>query len=104
MFSTSASRPAAARQHPRNKVFQPVTMTTGTTPRRVHLLDLSVGGALAHADLPPEPGTVIRLHAGVSLGCARVAWRRGKRFGVVFTFPLAPTLIERIVTGRVAAG
>ncbi len=55
---------------------------------RIHLLDLSAHGALAHATEPPHPGEIVWL---VCKGCeilSRTAWVRGSRFGLAFDTPV----------------
>ena len=64
---------------------------------RVHLLNVSIGGALVYGADAPEVGQEIRLACGISLGEARVAWKAGRRFGVTFARPIAPAQIEAIV-------
>jgi len=44
---------AAQRVRPRRKIFQATEMRFGGTRVRVHVLDLSAGGALAHHATPP---------------------------------------------------
>jgi hypothetical protein len=50
----------------------------------VRLLDLSVGGALAEAADCPVPGSPVTLRRERLEVAARVAWRRGDRFGLIF--------------------
>lgn len=74
----------------RIKLFQPATLVAGDAAIRVHLLDISLTGALAHTAAPPPPHCLVRIDcAGVSR-TARVCWREGARFGLHFDQPLRP--------------
>lgn len=81
----------------RIKIFQPAEMERAGVERRVHLLNISLGGALVYADSAPEPGEEIRLTSGIPLGTARVQWCSGQRFGVAFRNPLSPEQLAAIV-------
>ena len=84
----SESLGAERRAESRLKTFQPVEMTLqDAEPQRVHLLNLSTGGALVYGP-PPAVGTHITLDGDVALGRARVAWRRDRCFGIAFERPL----------------
>lgn len=96
-MSTSDEDGAHLRAAPRIKLFQPAEMTRGAdAPVRVHLLNLSTGGALIHCDTPPPVGETVRLVCGVALGSARVQWAEGNRFGVKFARPIAPEQVDHI--------
>jgi hypothetical protein len=82
---------------PRLKVFQPAEMLCGAFFERVHLLNLSATGALIHGDTPPAEGTKIRLLCGFPLGEARVAWTKGKYFGVAFDRALPDIQLDTIL-------
>jgi hypothetical protein len=82
--TTSAERRLA----PRLKTFQHAEMTLADdTPQRVHLLNLSTGGALVYG-AAPAIGTQVTLDGEFAIGRARVAWRRGRCFGIAFERPL----------------
>ena len=81
----------------RFKIFQPIEMEWDGARVRTHLLDLSVSGALAHADVPPAIGS--RIGAG-ALGRADVVWVDGKRFGIVFLAPLSDAQIADALDSR----
>lgn len=82
---------------PRLKIFQPTQMQFGERSIRVHLLDISVGGALVHVAGPPQVGNRIVLDcAGVARG-AVVRWVGGSRFGVAFERPLSDAEVERVI-------
>jgi hypothetical protein len=88
------------RQAPRIKIFQPAEMAHGGgegEPARVHLLNISTGGALVYGVPTPQVGESVRLACGVSLGEARVAWRSGKRFGVAFAEPIGEARVAEIL-------
>ena len=77
-----------ARQGERRRVLLQASLLASGRPMRVHLLDLSAHGALAHAPEPPEPGEIVWL---VCQGCevlSRTAWVRGNRFGLAFDTPV----------------
>lgn len=95
---TSDKDDAQQRAAPRIKIFQAGEARCGAgEPRRVHLLNISTGGALVYADVVPEIGEQVRLACGIPLGPARVQWRSGRRFGVAFTQPISPALIDAVV-------
>ena len=87
----------AARAYARMKVFQPGAMEWGAAQTRIHLLDLSRGGALVYAQQPPAVGSIVRFVEPACLSAARVVWARGKRFGVAFAAPISDTLIDMVI-------
>lgn len=92
------------RATPRFKLFQPSEMTSGSTPpTRVHILNLSTGGALLYAAAPPRPGTPLRLRCGDEMRTARVAWAEQRRFGVAFTTPLADGKVTQVIAEQEAS-
>lgn len=87
------------REGSRNRVLLPAVLLAGGRPSRIHLLDLSHKGALAHAVEPPQPGDIVWLVCRGSEVLARTAWVRGRRFGLAFdsrlpTAKLKPLLAE----------
>lgn len=88
------------RATPRYKLFHPTEMNTGSAARRVHILNLSAGGALVYANNPPNPGTTLRLRCGGRSLPARVAWRDERRFGVTFLSPLADADIKEVIAAH----
>jgi hypothetical protein len=89
---------AAQRAAPRIKIFQPAEMACASgAPLRVHLLNISAGGALVYAPKVPAVGEHVQLHCGVALGSARVQWAGGNRFGVKFADPIGPGELEAIL-------
>lgn len=85
------------RGSPRYKLFQPTEMSTAGGTARVHLLNLSTGGALVHADVAPRPGALISIKCGADRVSATVAWTAGRKFGVSFDVALPQTLIEHVI-------
>ncbi|WP_420853397.1 PilZ domain-containing protein [Sphingomonas panacisoli] len=82
-------------------------MITADSLTRVHLLNLSVGGALIYAADPPEPGTAIRVRCGAHLLPAQVAWKDHRRFGVTFVVPLTDADLNKTIAehdARVSPG
>lgn len=89
---------AHLRTSPRIKIFQPAELIDAAgRGRRVHLLNVSTGGALVYGDASPEVGDEVRLVCGMPLGSARVQWTCGRSFGVSFATPLAAAEIEALV-------
>lgn len=85
------------RREPRIKIFQPAELEQeGGESARVHLLNISSGGALVYGE-PPRVGDAVRLACGVVLGEARVAWRTGRRFGVAFVRPLGQAKLAEVL-------
>lgn len=76
------------RATPRYKLFEPTELVVCGPKLRVHMLNLSVGGALIHGAEPPTSGTRVRLRCGLDHLSAKVAWTNGSRFGLTFLVPL----------------
>jgi hypothetical protein len=94
---------AHLRATPRIKIFQPAELRCGSdAPKRVHLLNISEGGALVYGDVAAQIGAEVQLSCGLPLGAARVRWRDGQRFGVAFTRPIPAAQIEALVTSQKA--
>ena len=72
------------RQGSRTRVLLPAVLLAAGRPSRIHLLDVSHKGALAHAVEPPPPGEIVWLVCRGSEVLARTAWVRGRRFGLAF--------------------
>lgn len=89
-------RPRAATRH---KLFEPVLLRQGGVAVRAHMLDLSVTGALLHAERPPVIGARVTIHAEGAGAAARVIWVRAKRFGLRFDMPLADATIGLLLRG-----
>jgi c-di-GMP-binding flagellar brake protein YcgR len=87
------------RQALRMKIFQPAAMTMGRAgaEARVHLLNISTGGALVYGEAVPRAGAAVQLDCGIALGSAQVAWVSGRRFGVRFDTPIAPAQVEAVL-------
>ena len=103
-MSNRAAQPLAAEPRvPRHKVFLPAEMSDENGPARVHLLNISLTGALVHGDAAPRAGAVVQLRCADANWLARVVWSQDKRFGVVHVAPLAPAVVDALVAGRRAA-
>ena len=89
----------ASRRATRLKLFEPVLLRVQGLPVRAHLLDLSMTGALAHSDNPPQVGDHVVIEASALSVAGRVMWVRAKRFGIHFDFPLPQPTIDRVVRG-----
>lgn len=79
----------------RYKLFKPDTIDVRGRSARVHVLNLSVGGALVYAAEPPAKGARLRL--ALCDREARVVWASGKRFGISFDQPIALDQVQSIV-------
>ena len=79
----------------RYKLFKPDVINIAGEVLRVHILDLSSGGALVYAASPPVIGTRLKLALGAR--SARVAWAVGKRFGIAFDRPLGTDRVKAII-------
>ena len=90
------------RAAPRFKLFQPAEITTSGRTSRVHLLNLSAGGALIHAAVPPSRGTPVHVRCGGHSRAARVAWVHERRFGVAFANPLATDQVAQVIADQEA--
>jgi hypothetical protein len=89
----------AARRATRLKLFEPVLLRVQGSPVRAHLLDLSMTGALAHSDSPPQVGDHVVIEASALSVAGRVMWVRAKRFGIHFDLPLPQPTVDRVVRG-----
>lgn len=87
------------RAKPRYKLFAPTEMTVSGKTRRAHILNISEGGALLHANETPRAHEYVYVVCGEQSRGARVAWVRGTRFGVAFTTALAPVQLDKVVQG-----
>jgi hypothetical protein len=72
-------------------------MTVGERSMRVHLLDISAGGALVHVASPPETGSRVALDCAGIARQATVRWVGGSRFGVAFDRPLSEAEVEAVI-------
>lgn len=95
---------AASRTAPRLKLFQPTRIEMSDTAARAHLLNLSTGGALLHAQDAPRAGSVIRVDCAGRTMTAEVRWVRDRRFGVQFSLPLTPAEVDAAVHAGTAGG
>lgn len=95
MGDSVANQEQEQRRAPRIKLFHQAELSGDSGVQRVHLLNVSVGGALVYAEAPPAVGESVRLDCGVTLRDGRVAWRSGRQFGVTFT--------ERMDSGEIDA-
>ena len=92
-----------SRASKREKIFEPATLLYGGDARRAHLLDISMTGALAHADYPPDIGSNVLIRCAQQDLHGSVVWVDGKRFGLSFDPALEAEAVERVyrhATGR----
>lgn len=95
-FAAAAPRPRAAARH---KLFEPMVLRLNGAQLRAHMLDLSVSGALVHADRPPVPGDRVGMEKARFAVVGHVVWVRGKRFGVCFDRLLPDSLVQQVILG-----
>ncbi|WCP13969.1 hypothetical protein sphantq_02408 [Sphingobium sp. AntQ-1] len=93
-FTAWEMRPRGAARH---KLFEPLAMRHAGVPLRAHMLDLSVSGALLHAERPPGIGDSVIIELQEFSAAAHVVWVRAKRFGVRFDVPLTETAVRAIL-------
>lgn len=83
-------------------MFQPGQGRYRDVTFALHLLDISLTGARAHAATPPPIGTLFHVECGFALGSARVAWHDGTIFGLRFSMPLTMEMIDRVAGAHVS--
>jgi len=77
-----------ARRTRRVQVYIPATLVIHGKSFPVHMLDLSIDGALIHVDGElPSGDKIWLLRNGLDV-FARIAWGRGSRYGLAFEKPL----------------
>ncbi|RYD55266.1 MAG: PilZ domain-containing protein [Sphingomonadales bacterium] len=82
----------------RVKTFQPAELVDADGhSHRVHLLNLSTGGAMIYGR-GPGMGAQVHVQGPTPLGEARVAWQRDKYFGVAFAQALPETFIDALIS------
>jgi hypothetical protein len=99
-ITAQALRPRGAARH---KLFEPLGLRHAGQSMRVHMLDLSVSGALLHAEHPPRIGAGVIIEFQGLAATAHVMWVRAKRFGVRFDMPLPDTALRAMLDGGGAA-
>lgn len=85
------------RAFPRDKIFQPATLVAGVQSARVHMLDVSRGGAKIHIARAPDVGAPVLLAWAGQRRTAQVAWSAGNRCGLRFNVPLNPCQIAALL-------
>jgi len=103
MFSMSGQNKARGRAAKRIKLFQPATLVREGASMRIHLLDISKSGALAHAEAPPAAHASVRVECEGLVRTASVRWSERKRFGLLFDRPLLASEVERLLPPAPAA-
>ena len=92
---------AGSRSAHRTKVFLQGHWRRLDASYPLHLLDISVTGARAHAATLPIAGSYILLECGVDLGTAQVSWSNGPYFGCRFVVAITPAVVSTIASMRV---
>lgn len=91
------------RAKPRLKAFQQTEMRrVDGAVVKVHLLDLSVTGALVHCPEPPAKGDAVHLSLGGAFRVGEVAWSEERRFGLHFRVPLTDAQVAELLAAREA--
>lgn len=93
---TGGQSEAASRAAKRVKVFQPATLVREGVRLRMHLLDISETGALAHSPEPPSARSRVQVECEGVLRTASVRWSEGKRFGLLFDRPLLAADLDKL--------
>lgn len=84
----------AARRH---KTFVPTSIQSSRGELRAHILNLSMTGALLHAEPAPGRGQRVIVMLGGRRVAAMVAWVEGARFGVAFAHPLGESEVADLL-------
>lgn len=90
------------RRTARLKLFEPAEMRHGAQVQRVHLLDLSVAGALLHTTEPPEAGSTVMLVCPRFTRMAKVAWIKERRIGLSFVRTLGKAELAETISPSAA--
>ena len=90
-------RPQVERASKRFKIFEPAAMTWGVQRRRIHLLDLSLTGALAYCDDAPGADERVSIDCGPLTRQGRISWVLDGRFGIRFDEPIDQALLALLV-------
>lgn len=81
----------------RHKTFERTTITIAGTTATAHVLNLSMTGALLHADAPVIRSVHVLVGVGGRSVSGEVMWVEGARFGVRFDRPLANEQVEMLL-------
>ena len=80
----------------RHKTFLVTDAVMDGAGRRVHVLNLSTGGALLHCAAAPDRG-LVQVRIGQELRMAQVRWTTPDRLGVSFLSPIAQATISAAI-------
>ncbi len=69
-------------------MFRPGHLQVGGDETRIHMLDVSSGGAKIHSPKPLATGTNVLVSWDDQVKAARVAWSAGAKCGLRFNLPL----------------
>ncbi len=92
------------RKGKRFKIFEAVTINTGSTDKRAHILDISSTGGRFHCDESLQRGQQITISLGSRALNGIVAWAREQRFGVRFTTPIEQSEIMELLPAKAPTG
>ncbi len=93
-----SDRRLGLRAFPRDKIFEPANVAVGATSVRVHMLDVSQGGARVHSVAPLSVGDRVMLSWRDQSRIASVAWSRDSKSGLRFDLPLTQPQMAMLVT------
>jgi hypothetical protein len=85
------------RPQPRRKIFQVGELHADGRSLRVHLLDVSEGGAKLHCTSELSVGSAVTLHWQGQRWRGVIAWTADGKCGVRFLVPLAPAAIDALM-------
>lgn len=91
-----SSRPDG-RESSRTRILLSASLLIGGRPSRIHLLDLSRKGALAHAPEAPDLDQKVWLVCHGAEVLARIAWVKGPRFGLSFDTSLPRAKLDHML-------
>ena len=95
--STAERGTRRQRAYHRSKVFQPAALKRGGAPVRVHILDVSVGGARLHCTTRVSRHEQVELVAEALSTRAHVVWARGDRVGLCFDRLLSDPELQQLL-------
>lgn len=87
------------RAYPRQKIFELAEAHTPLGATRVHVLDLSRGGAKLHfASRSPDIGATVVLNWAGRRRSGRVCWAGDRKCGICFSVPLSEDEVSELVS------
>lgn len=87
----------AVKRAPRLKVFEPIQLTNGARVLRGHMLNVSITGALVHADASLRAGDIVTIRLRDTDLVARIVRVAGSRLGMMFARPISETMLATLI-------